>query len=542
MSDTIWSSGKRDTVVGVLDRAVSAWADKPFLDFGGSGFTYGEFETLADDVVGGLERLSVAPGDRVVTVLDNGIEAALCWYAVNRLGAILVPLNTALKGAFLEHQLQNTGPRVVLAQAEYIDRVLAVGGGVEELEAVVCVGAEPPAARGELPAGTRLLGYEELLGTGASGHRAEVAPTDLSAIIYTSGTTGRSKGCMLSHNCLANFALQMNDFIQRQPEDVAWTPLPLFHANGMSTMISAAQVGGAAAYAKRFSVSGFWPEIERTGAQVAYVLALMPRLLADAEDNPAMERCRGQLRVVCGAPFAPDVQEAWASRFGVRHFAASGFGLTEVPLMTHVPSTADCPPGSAGRENGAFTVRILDEEDAPVAAGTVGEIVCRPLQPNVMFDGYWRNPEATSATSRNWWWHSGDYGRMDEQGFLYFVDRKKDYVRRRGENVSTVEVEAVYAMHEAIAEVAVHAVPDDFGGDDVKVTLVLHHGAELEPVDLFEWSVERMPYYALPRYIEFREELPRNQVERITKYVLREEGVTPATWDREQSGISFERS
>jgi crotonobetaine/carnitine-CoA ligase len=338
-----------------------------------------------------------------------------------------------------------------------------------------------------------------------------------------------------------HFGHQMNDFLQRQPQEHAWTPLPLFHANGMSTMISSALVGGSCTYARRFSVSGFWPEIERTGARIAYVLALMPRLLADAEANPAMERCRGRLRAVLGAPFTPEVRELWRERFGVEQFASSGFGLTEVPLMLHVPADEPFPPGSAGRERGDFAVRIVDDGDRPLPAGEVGEIVCRPLKPHVMFEGYWRNPEATAATSRNWWWHTGDYGRMDEDGFLFFVDRKKDYVRRRGENVSTVEVEAVYAEHPAIAEVAVHAVPSELEGDDVKVTLVLAAGAALTPEELFAWSVDRMPYYALPRYIELRDELPRNQVERILKYVLREEGVTPGTWDREAAGVSFER-
>jgi crotonobetaine/carnitine-CoA ligase len=198
--------------------------------------------------------------------------------------------------------------------------------------------------------------------------------------------------------------------------------------------------------------------------------------------------------------------------------------------------------GAAGKPNRHdFEVAIVDDDDAEVAAGVTGEIVCRPRRPNVMFAGYWRRPEETVAVLRNLWFHTGDLGRVDDDDFLYFVDRKKDYLRRRGENISSFEMERIFHDHDAIQDVAVHSVPSDVGEDDVKVTAVLIDDGSLTEEELCRWAVDHVPYFAVPRYIEFRPDLPRNPVGRVLKYRLRDDGVTPTTWDREAAGITFER-
>ena len=194
----------------------------------------------------------------------------------------------------------------------------------------------------------------------------------------------------------------------------------------------------------------------------------------------------------------------------------------------------DAPAGSSGKRNANFDVRIFDDDDRELPAGTAGEIVCRPRRPHVMFEGYWRRPEETLRLWRNGWFHTGDIGRFDDQGYMYFVDRKKDYMRRRGENISSFEMDASFRRHPSIEDVAVHAVKADLGEDDVKVTAVLREGCTLSEEELCRWAIENVPYFAVPRYYEFRKQIPRSELGRVLKYQLRDEGVTPATFDIDQ--------
>jgi crotonobetaine/carnitine-CoA ligase len=237
----------------------------------------------------------------------------------------------------------------------------------------------------------------------------------------------------------------------------------------------------------------------------------------------------------------PATDEIWRERFGCATFSG-GYGLTEASLISMLPAGETNRPGAAGKPNDHdFEVRIVDDDDLPVPTGESGEILCRPRRPNVMFAGYWRRAEDTVAVLRNLWFHTGDIGRLDEDNFLYFVDRKKDYLRRRGENISSFEMERIFHDHAAIQDVAVHSVPSEMGEDEVKVTAVLLVGNEVSEEDLCRWAAERVPYFAVPRYIEFRDDLPRNPVGRVLKYQLRDEGVTERTWDREAAGVTIER-
>jgi crotonobetaine/carnitine-CoA ligase len=256
-----------------------------------------------------------------------------------------------------------------------------------------------------------------------------------------------------------------------------------------------------------------------------------------------MARCLGRIRIVHGAPFPPELQEVWRTRFGVQQVGGNTYGLTECfPLTTLEMGTA-APPGSSGKANSAhFDVRLFDDHDREVPVGEVGEVVCRPRRPGVMFDGYWRRPEAFATATRHLWFHTGDLGRFDADGFFHFVDRKKDYLRRRGENISSQEVESVVLAHPALSEVAVHAVASEVTEDDLKVTAVrVPDGGELTEAALFEWLKDRLPYFALPRYIEFRDALPVSPLGRVHKYQLRAEGRTAATWDRESAGVDWAR-
>jgi carnitine-CoA ligase len=533
-----WSEERTDTVVAALGRAVDAHPEHLFLDFGDERLTFGDTwrETLR--LARGLHELDVRPGDTVISMLDNVPDAVLLWFANNLLGAIHVPVNTAYKGEFLRHQIDDTGARLIVAEAEYADRILAIADGLPQARNLLRRG------HGSMPSSSRILVSSLDAHRRDKGKLPEVVvhPHDLTMLIYTAGTTGPSKGCMISHNYACNLARQGIESSGRRPEELNWTALPLFHLNATATsVLGSLLLGGACAIATRFSLSSFWPEIERTGARTANLLGAMIPLIAAMEDTPEMRRCKGQLRIARGAPFPADLEEVWRERFGVEVTGTPGFGLTEAALITSLPPGVRGRPDTSGLRNADFDVRIFDDDDHEVPDGNVGEIVCRPRRPHVMFDGYWRRPEATVAVLRNMWFHTGDLGRFDDDGFLHFVDRKKDYLRRRGENISSFEMENTYRAHPAIDEVAVHAVASEFTEDDVKVTAVLAEGASLREEELFEWSIDHVPYFALPRYIEFRSSLPKSPVGRVFKYQLRDEGCTPETWDREKAGVVFEK-
>jgi crotonobetaine/carnitine-CoA ligase len=302
-------------------------------------------------------------------------------------------------------------------------------------------------------------------------------------------------------------------------------------------VLSNIMVGARVAIIPRFSVSNFWPEVERSGATIASILGGMGGLLAQAPDNDAMKRCFGQIHTVRGNPFTEEVKKIWRERFGARQVGGNGYGLTEASVITSLPGGEYAAPGSSGKRIPDFDVRIFDDLDRELPANTPGEIVVRPLRPDIMFMGYWGRPADTMKVMRNMWFHTGDIGKFDDDGFFYFVDRKKDYLRRRGENISSFEMEAAFAAHPDIEEVAVHAVPSDKGEDDVKVTAILKPGSKLQPEDLFKWAIDAVPYYALPRYIEFRASMPKNPQGRVLKYQLRDEGKTPTTWDLESTDI-----
>lgn len=536
---SVWHDGSSDTINAMFDRAVAAHDGQTFLDFSGDEYTYADIAHRAAQVANLLLTLGVAHRDTVVTVLDNNVDAVATFLGVNLVGAICVPVNTAYRGEFLRHQLVDAGAGVVIAESDYAERVLQIAEGVPSLRTLIHRGAPNPVPRRRAGLGVWAL-EESLVGQSATAPQIPVSPTDLSTLIYTAGTTGPSKGCMITHAYTLNMARQYLEVTTRRNDEVTWTPLPLFHFNAWTcTVIATAMLGSSASIAPRFSVSGFWSEVERTGARMVTLLGPMVTLLAQADDAPSTQRCYGQLRIAQSSPFPADVTAVWRERFGVEMAGSNAFGLTECCLTTHHPLDKPAPAGSSGRLNDDFDVRIFDDQDQEVPVGTAGEIVVRPKKPHVMFEGYWKRSESTVAMLRNLWFHTGDIGRFDADGFFYFVDRKKDYLRRRGENISSFEMETAFMSHPEIVEVAVHAVRSEVTEDDVKVTAVLRPGSTLTEEALCAWSVEKLPYFAVPRYIEFRLELPKNPVGRVLKYVLRDEGKTPSTWDREAADIAI---
>jgi crotonobetaine/carnitine-CoA ligase len=532
-----WLSIERRTVPDLVADARARYGPRPYLDFSGEVFTYDEIWDRSCRVASGLAALGVGRGDTVVALLDSHADAVAVWYGANMLGAIWVPTNTAYKGEFLRHQVSDSGARVVIAETDYAERLLEVAAGTPEVTTVVHRGAAAPAGSA---GGLTLRPFEDLLSAEPLAEARPVEASELSMLVYTSGTTGPSKGCMMSHNYIANVAV--NSLDGRREGDVIWTPLPLFHLNASATTVLATALqGNKACIYPRFSLRAFWSEMRRTGATLVTLLGAMIPLIARLDDSEDMLACKGQIRKAGGAPYPPEIARVYHERFGVEAVGSSVFGLTETTFLTRAPLDEPIKPGTAGKLTDDFDVRIFDDEDNELPVGTAGEVVARPRRPHVMFEGYWNGPEATQSVMRNMWFHTGDIGRFDEEGWLYFVDRKKDYLRRRGENISSQEVESTFHQHPDITEVAVHAVPSEFTEDDLKVTVVLREGAAVTEEDLCRWSIDRLPYFAVPRYVEFRAELPKNPMGKIRKFRLREEGATTATWDRESVDIELSR-
>ena len=552
MTASVWMPGERHTITELLERRLEHDPDSEYLDVCGTSLSAAQVASVANRLAQAFAELGVVPAERIATLIENSPAALLGWWGAIRGGAIAVPINTAYKGSYLRHQLHDSGSRVLVVQRDLLDRALAVVDGLDTLEHLVVVDDGSDGCGDDVPIPSQLPGvvvhrWTSLLGADDRPPAVSIRPGDLGTFVYTGGTTGPSKGCMLSHAYHGALARQIGICWRRTEDDVVWTPLPLFHFNALTTAVLGALVyGGRAAIYKRFSVSNFWSEMNRTGATVTSTLGTMAYLLAHDVDRPEMPRsgdpsANTTLRLIGAAPLPVEVDTVLKQRFGVDTFSGA-YGVTEASLISWQPPGRTNKPNAAGVVNDEyFDVRIFDDDDDEVPLGTSGEIVVRPKRAHVMFEGYWGRPEVTVETSRNWWYHTGDIGRVDEEGYLYFVDRKADYLRRRGENISSFEVESILMSHGALADVAVHAVPSALTEDDLKITATVKEGQELTEEELFRWCIDELPYFALPRYVEFRDALPRSPVGRVLKRELREEGVTPSTWDVEAAGSTFER-
>lgn len=531
--DRVWIAGDEErTVVELLHRRLASDPDGEYLDVVGTKLSAAAVADTAGRIAGLLHELGVGKGDRVATLVENSPEAVLAWWGIVLAGAVAVPVNTAYKGEYLRHQLADSGSKVLLVAPDLLERAEPVAPAVPGLAHVLVLGDDA---------------WRERVAASEPAPAPDVRPCDLATFVYTGGTTGPSKGCMLSHRYHEVLSRQIGVCWRRTADDVVWTPLPLYHFNAIVTAVLGPLVhGGRAAIAHRFSVSRFWSEMNRVGATVTSTLGTMAYLLAHDVDRPEMPRsgapeANTTLRLIGAAPLPVEVDSVLRERFGVETFSGA-YGVTEASLISWQPMGVANKPNAAGVINDEyFDVRIFDDDDHELPRGTDGEIVIRPKRPHTMFEGYWGRPDATVEASRNWWYHTGDIGRIDDDGYLFFVDRKADYLRRRGENISSFEVERILMSHGALADVAVHAVPSPLTEDDLKVTATVKQGAAVTEEELFRWCIERLPYFALPRYIEFRAELPRSPVGRVLKRELRAEGVTPQTWDAEVAGIAYDK-
>lgn len=537
MGGVMWRHDGQRTLLDLLADALEVSPNKVFLDFVGDTFTYASVERDSNRFAHGLRELGVTKGDRVIGILDNTINFVLTWFAVNKLGAIFVPMNTQLKGEFLRHQIHDAAASVIIAENHYCDNIFAIEHALSDVHSLVTPGRQE--------AGTtsfRLHTIESLKKEDTSPLGVEVTPRDTAVIIYTSGTTGPSKGCVIPHNSVCNGGKANAWFACQGPDDILWTPAPLFHlAAGVAAFIGTLSVKGTMSVYPRFTPNGFWEEIERSKATHMLMLSVMLTIIPQMPETEAEKRTRGQLKVLFGTPLPESLAEKWRSRYGVGLVASPAYGSSECFPITCIPVDQAGPDGSSGKCAPDVDVRIFDDNGDECPIGTVGEVWLRPLKPDVMFKGYWCRDQATLEAFEEMWFHTGDMGRFDENGYFYFIDRKKDCLRYGGENISSFELENAFLGHEAVAEVVVHAVKSDAAEDEIKATIVLKQGATITEEEICRWSIDRVPGFAVPRYIEFREFIERTGTGRAQKFKLREQGVTPNTWDRKLSDIQIKR-
>ena len=498
------------------------------LDVEGRRSTYRELQDTYRRWAGALRDIGVQPDETVVTMLPNSFVAFEVWLGVAWLRALEVPANNGYLGDTLRHLLEDSRARVCVISQRFVERLAGIADDLHHLEVVVV-----PDADGQLPElpFAVLDGGALLAGAAPADDLPGPEHHDIAALIYTSGTTGPSKGVLVPW-------AELNEFARMPPDGMIedggpyYTVFPAFHVSGKSALYMAARYRGHVLIRESFSLTEFWNDIRAHDVKAAGLVGPMAALLMLAEPSP--DDADSPLESVFMGPLIPELEE-FKARFGVR--VGTGFGMTEVgvPLASNgfdLPNTTSCGRERPGPPH--YEVRIVDEHDEEVPVGTVGELVVRSGEPWAITPGYFGQPERTAEAWRNGWFHTGDAFRKDEDGNYYFVDRIKDALRRRGENVSSFEVEAAVLQHPGVQECAAVAVPSELGEDEIKVFVVGVGGAPVDPADLIEFLEPRMPKFMLPRYVEVIDALPKTDATfRTRKVELRAAGVTAATWDRE---------
>lgn len=516
----------------IIRRLAAAQPEQTFAVFeGGEEWSYADLAERIWRRARGLSDLGVEVGDHVATWLPIGPAVLEAWFATNAAGAIYAPINLSYKGNLLRHALDLTGAKVLIVHAELVDRLADVE--LAHLETVIVVGSTEVSSRFTQVAWADVTSADASCPATVDSRK----PWDDMALIFTSGTTGPSKGVRCSY--LNHY---VDSFTTVHPEwvtgaDRFFLCLPMFHCGGTKATYAMLRRGGSLAVVPQFRTGTFWDDVRSLGATTGILMGSMTSFLTkqpardDDQQNP--------LRVLQTGPMPDDVAE-FARRFDVAVY--TNFAQTEMPAVVRSelnPSNTK----SCGRpvDPDLYEARIVDEHDQEVPAGVVGELVVRHAWPWALNSGYKDMPEATAKAWRNGWYHTGDGHYRDEEGNFYFVDRLTDSLRRRGENVSSMELEAAILSHPEIAEAACVAVSSEDLEDEIKAVVILKPGATLTHEQLTEYLVPLLPYFMIPRYLEFSEALPRTPSLKVEKYQLRKLGVTATTWDREKSGMRLRR-
>ena len=494
---------------------------------GGGRRTFAEMDHEVRQWADAYQRLGVCPGDTVLTMLPNRLEALPAWLGLAWLRAIEVPINTAYRGYMLRHVLNDSRATKMVIDERFIPMLAEIVAELEHLSTLIVLGSGA-AATG---LGLSVLDLDEFLEGAEPKEFTGPAHYDTACMIYTSGTTGPSKGVLMPWRELYEFPAYMPPGFFRESCGY-YVVLPLFHVSGKQGLYSAAMYKVRLVFRDGFSLSNFWSDIKTYDCYATGLLGVMGALLLRSPVHP--DEKDSPLRTVSMGPMIPELDE-FRRRFKVQ--VTSGYGMTEIgtALATDGYNIKDWR--SCGRPRNGYELRIVDEFDEIVPNGEVGELVVRTSEPWMTCAGYWQQPEKNAEAWRNGWFHTGDGFRCDAEGNFYFVDRIKDGIRRRGENVSSFEVEAYVCKHESVLEAAAIGVASEVTEQDVKIVVVRKPGALLEAHELHGYLRARMPRFMVPRYIEFVEALPKTPTQRVQKVKLRNDPVNDATWDQQKSGL-----
>ncbi len=515
----------------LIEEQAQALAEQIFLTFGDRTYTYGEIDEQSNRAAQILRELGLKHLDRVGFFLPNGPEFIFGWIATIKLNLTLVPLNTQLKGPALEYIVHHAEPSLILTNAALLPELQAVSASLAPgcRLLVMNLSQEAPA-----PTGPEIFSFDKLI-TQAPPDCPPPLPIreeDPAMIIYTSGTTGYPKGVVIGRMAQTNHPLYYHkEMLQTGPGETAYNYLPLFHVTAQGTTMGSFLGGGRLALDTHFNVFGFWERLQRHRAVVFPYLGTVLQMLnarpvrSDDAANP--------VRVAFGAAAPKEIWANFEQRFGLRLVETYGQSEWAAIWVLHPPGQTRI--GAAGKAPDRAEIKVVDPTGQPLPAGELGQIIMRPAVSGLMMSGYYRQPELNARVFKDGWYYTGDAGELDADGYLYFRGRLKDYIRRRGENISAFEIERVVDTHPAIQDSAVVGVPSELSEEEVKLCVVLKPDQPLGEAALWQYCKANLPRYMVPRYIEILPELPRTATQRVRKFMLAEKGIATA-WDRKKPG------
>lgn len=529
-------SARARNIRQVVEAAVARSPDKVYLVFEDQAVTYRELDRRVNRAANAFLRLGLRKGERVALMLPNRPEFLYVWLGLNKTGGSMVPINTAFRAREAQYVIDHSEARFFVVDAPYLEVVRPILGACPRLEGTIVLGGS----------GAEFAAFEELV----EGASDELGPVELSeddeaSVLYTSGTTGHPKGCVEPHSYYLVGGTVYRRILGLTAEDRVLTPLPLFHMNPqilstMGTLLS----GGSLALLDRFHPTSWWDQLRRARPTVFHYLGVMPAMLIGLPERP--DDADQPARLGVGAGVGTDVHERFERRFNCKLLEV--FGMTEVGLNFCCPPEGERKVGMRCfcRVFPEYEARVVDEVDREVPVGDSGQLVLRGSDPANRRRGFMRaylkNPDATAEAWRGGWFHTGDEVRRDAEGCFYFVDRRKDLIRRSGENISSSEVEAVIRSHPKVLDAAVIPVPDPIREEEVKAYVILHVGqtpASCPPEEILGWCDERLAYFKVPRYLEYRESFPRTPTEKVQKQALKTErpDLAAGCYDRVAAGV-----
>ncbi|WP_222432354.1 ATP-dependent acyl-CoA ligase [Leekyejoonella antrihumi] len=517
------------TLPAILSRQANTFTHKPLLTIDGHTFSYRQVRDRAAQVAGMLAAHGVTKGTRVVTLCGNRLELLDLFLGCGWIGAVLVPLNNEIRGEGLRHILQNSKPLAIAVEADLLHRLDRIDLP-PSLQHVWSIGDIATPAALPVPVTTYPPLAEPL-------DAIPLHPGDPLAILYTSGTSGVSKGVICPHAQMYWWGVNVSEQLGITDTDVLYTCLPLFHTNALNAFMQALVSGASFVVGRRFSASGYWQELRDSNATVTYLLGAMINILWSKAPTDLDRAHRTRIALSPATPAA--LSRPFTERFGI--VLLDGFGSTE----TNSVMSANPPrPGYLGLIQKGFEAVVVDDNDCEVPDGQSGELLLRSRAPYAFALGYFEMPQETVKAWRNLWFHTGDRVVREDGKWYRFLDRKKDVIRRRGENISSFELEQTIALLPQVESVAAYPVPSEMAEDEVMVSIVLKPDVELDREVLVRHCTDNLPRFAVPRFIDIVPQMPTTANGKVRKNVLRDTGVTATTWDRlvTQDGVTQART